>query len=180
MIQSSVARRYAKALFETLDPAGADPASSALSRLAEALATSAHLKHVLASPAFGQPQKLAILTSLAGRLEAPPALNGLLAQLVGKNRVALLPAIAEAFTALADEAKGNRRVSVTTAKSLSGAEQQTLTARLRELLRQDLLISFETDPGLLSGLQLRIGSTVIDSSVRSRLAAMQVLLTKES
>jgi F-type H+-transporting ATPase subunit delta len=180
VIQSSVARRYAKALFETLDPAGVDPASNALTRLAEALATSTHLKHVLASPAFSQPQKLAILSSLVSRLDAPHAVTGLVAQLVGKTRVGLLPAIAEAFTTLADEARGNRRVSVTTARSLSSAEQQTLTARLRELLRQDLLISFETDPGLLSGLQLRIGSTVIDSSVRSRLAAMQVLLTKES
>lgn len=180
MIQSAVARRYAKALFETLDPAGIDPALRGLADLGDTVSASSHLMHVLASPAFSEQDKLAVLASLIGRLGAPRALNGLLAQLVRKNRIGLLPEIAAAFGRLADEAKGSRRVSVATAKPLSRAEQQAMTARLRELLRHDVLVSFETDPALLSGMQVRIGSTVVDSTVRSRLTAMQALLTKES
>ncbi len=180
MIQSSVARRYAKALFETVDPPSIDPALTGLTSLGEALSQSTHLRHVLASPAFSEEDKLAILSTLVGRLGAPRAVTGLLAQLVRKNRISLLPQIAAAFAALADEAKGSRRVEVATAKPLSSAEQRELRSRLRELLRHDVLVSFETDAALLSGLQVRIGSTVFDSTVRSRLTAMQALLTKES
>lgn len=180
MIQSSVARRYAKALFETVDPPSIDPALTGLTSLGEALSRSSHLRHLLASPAFSAEDKLAVLFTLVGRLGAPDALNGLLAQLVKKNRISLLTQIAAAFAALADEAKGSRRVSVVTAKPLSRAEQQELKDRLCDLLRHDALVSFETDADLLSGLQVRIGNTVVDSTVRSRLTAMQALLTKES
>lgn len=180
MIQSSVARRYAKALFESVDAPTLDPALGGLTGLGDALSESTHLKHVLASPVFSEQDKLAVLSALTDRLGGPPALNGLLALLVKKNRIRLLPQIATAFAALADEAKGSRRVSVVTAKPLRETEQQGLRSRLRDVFRHEVLVLFETDPDLVSGLQIRVGSTVIDSTVRTRLSAMRALLTKES
>src|SRR5207249_12190615 len=58
-------------------------------------------------------------------------------------------------------------------------EQNRLRSRLRDLLRRDVDLTFHTTPELLAGLQIRIGSTVFDSTVRGRLTAMQGVLSKE-
>lgn len=179
MIKSFVARRYAKALFELLDAASVEATRTGLTGLADALAASSSLRHVLVSPAFGFEDKQAVLAALSRRLGCPPIVDNFLAQLVRKNRIGFLPEIADAFAALADQAQGTQPVSVTSAKALSPAEQQGLRSRLRDLLRRDVDLTFQTDPSLLSGLRIRIGSTVFDSTIRSRLAAVQTLLTKE-
>ncbi|MBI4400086.1 MAG: ATP synthase F1 subunit delta [Nitrospirae bacterium] len=179
MIKRSVARRYAKALFELLDAASLGATRTGLTGLADALTASSLLRHVLVSPAFGFEEKQAVLSALSRRLGCPPIVNDFLAQLVRKSRIGFLPEIADAFAALEDQAKGTQQVSVTSAKPLSPAQQQGLRTRLRDLLRRDVDLIFQTEPSLLSGLRIRIGSTVFDSTVRSRLAAVQTLLTKE-
>lgn len=179
MIKVSVARRYAKALFELLDAPSIGPARAGLAGLTHALSDSGPLKHVLASPAFGRDEKLAVLSALSQRLKCPPIINRFLTQLVKSNRVALLSAITDAFAALVDEATGTRRVAVTSAMELSSAEQTRLRSRLRDLLRREVELTFQTKPELLSGLQIRIGSTVFDSTVRGRLTALRGVLTKE-
>lgn len=179
MIKTSVARRYARALFELLEPSHVEPTRLGLAALSRAFVESAPLKHVLASPAFAVEQKLAVLSSLSERLGCPTVVNGFLSQLVKKTRIGFIPEIADAFAALADQAKGTRQIAVTSAAALSQAEQDGLRARLRDLLRTDVDLTFLTEPRLLSGLRIRIGSTVIDNTVRGRLTAMRALLTKE-
>lgn len=179
VIKSSVARRYAKALFELLDADRIAPTRAGLIGLGRALSDSAQLKHVLASPAFGVEEKQAVLSAISRKLGCPPVVDAFLGQLVKKNRAGYLPDIADAFAALADQAKGTQAVSVTSAADLGTAEQDRLHQRLRELLRHDVVLTFHTEPNLLSGLQIRIGSTAFDSSIRGRLTAMESLLTKE-
>jgi len=179
VIKSSVARRYAKALIELLDAESVEPARAALTGLGQAFSASPSLKHVLASPAFGTEEKLAVLKSLADKLHGPPVMKHFLAQLVHKNRIGFLPDIADAFASFADQSKGTRQVAVTSAAALNAAEQERVRARLRDLLKRDVDITFRTEPRLLGGLQIRIGSTLYDSSVRSRLNTMQTVLTKE-
>ncbi|HYM38187.1 MAG TPA: ATP synthase F1 subunit delta [Nitrospiraceae bacterium] len=179
MIKSSVARRYAKALFELLDAKSIEAARTGLAWLGQAFSQSPSLKHVLASPAFGADEKLAVLTTLVDKQHSPPVMKNFLSQLVHKNRIGFLPDIADAFASLADQSKGTRQVAVTSAATLNHAEQERVRTRLRDLLKRDVEITFQTEPRLLGGLQIRIGSTLYDSSVRSRLNTMQTILTKE-
>lgn len=179
MIKASVARRYAKALFDLLDARSLEPARAGLAGLTHALSDSGPLKHLLASPAFAQEEKLAVLSALSQRLKCPPIITRFLAQLVKKNRVTFLPEITDAFASFADDAKGTRQVTVTSAAALSSAEQTRLRSRLRDLLRGEVNLTFHTKPELLAGLQIRIGSTVFDSTVRGRLAALRGILIKE-
>ncbi|WP_447973723.1 ATP synthase F1 subunit delta [Nitrospira sp. Kam-Ns4a] len=179
MIKSSVARRYAKALFDLLDTGSVEPTRAGLTALGAALSASATLHHVLASPATSFEEKLEVLTALGQRVGCPTVVTSFLSQLVKKNRVRFLPEIAEAFAALADQARGARRVAVTSARPLDAAEADRIRARLKDLLRQDVELEFRTDPALIAGVQVRIGSTVFDSSVRARLTAMKALLSKE-
>ena len=179
VIKTAVARRYAKALFGLLELGQVEATRNGLVALADAVRTSAPLKHVLASPAFSIHDKQAVLESLSQRIGCPPIMGQFLAQLIKKNRVGFLPEIAEEFAVLADQAKGTQPVMVSSATPLTAENQEQLRSRLRALLRRDVDLTFHTKPTLLAGLQIRIGSTLFDSTVRTRLETMRTLVTKE-
>lgn len=179
MIKTAVARRYAQALFELLDQSNIEETRGTLDGLGMAMQDSASLRHVVASPAFGVEEKIGVLTELGGRFGCPPAGKAFIGQLVKKNRVGFLPEIAEAFSKLVDQSKGTQQVTVSSAIPLPQAEQDRIKTRLRETLKRDVEVTFQTEAGHLAGLQIHIGSTVVDSTVRGRLRAMQSLLTKE-
>jgi F-type H+-transporting ATPase subunit delta len=179
VIKIAVARRYAKALFELLEPAHRETAKEGLSALGSALSDTSALKHLMVSPAFSASDKTAVLSELGRRCSLPEAAEGFLAQLVRKNRVGFLPEIAAEFAHLAEESRGAQSVSIMTAQSLSPAEQTALRAQLQELLRREVDPIFSSDPRIIAGLRIQIGSTVYDSTARSRLTALRVALTKE-
>ncbi len=179
MIKTAVARRYAKALFDLLDKQSLEPARLALHGLGEAYAGSTELRHAVASPAFPEEHKVGILTELAQRLGCPPVGKNFLDQLVKKNRVGFLSDIADAFARLVDESKGTEQVVVSSARPLPPVEQDRIKSRLKEVLSREVDVTFHADPSHVAGLYIRIGSTVVDSTVRGRLTAMQQLLTKE-
>lgn len=179
VIKTAVASRYAKALFELLDDSSVEPVRAGLTALAHAYSETEALRHVLASPVFRPEDKITVLAELSRRLQMPPVTTRFLAQLVHKNRVGFLMDISIAFAQLADQAKGARQVKVVSARTLEAKEQDSLRARLREVLKRDIELNVQTDPGLLSGLRIQIGSTVFDSSIRNRLTAIRTALTKE-
>jgi F-type H+-transporting ATPase subunit delta len=179
VIKTAVARRYAQALFELLDASTIEPTREALTGLGQAIKDSVALRHAVASPAFGAEVKIAVLAELGSRLGCPPVGRTFLGQLVKKNRVGYLPEIAEAFAKLADASKGIQQVTVSTAAALPPTEQNRISTRLREMLKRQIEVTFHTDARHLAGVQIHLGSTVIDSTVRGRLQAMQSLLTKE-
>lgn len=151
----------------------------ALNGLGDAFKSSESLRHVVASPAFGMDEKIAALTALGSRLGCPSVGQSFLGQLVRKNRVGFLPEIADAFGKLVDQSKGTQQVTVSSAAALPQAEQDRIKTRLRELLKGEVEVTFQADQYHLAGLQIRIGNTVVDSTIRGRLQAMQNLLTKE-
>lgn len=179
MNKTTVARRYARSLFGLVDTSAVEGTRTGLAALSRASLESPPLKHVLASPAFGFEEKMAVLSALSKKLGCPPMVEPFLAQLIRKNRIGFLPEISEAFAEIADEAQGRRQVTVASAKPLSKADQEGLRTRFREVLRQDIDLTFHTQPDLLGGLRVQIGSMVFDTTLRGRLTTMQTLLTKE-
>ena len=179
MIKTAVARRYAQALFELLDQSTIEATRGTLNGLAQAIKDSSSLRHVIASPVFGVEDKIGVLTELAGRFACPPVVKAFLWQLVKKNRVRFLPDIADAFAKLVDRSKGTQQVTVSSASPWPAAEQDRIKTRLQETLKREVDVTFQTDAAHLAGLQIYIGSRVVDSTVRGRLNAMQALLTRE-
>ena len=179
MIKTTVARRYAQALFELLDQASIEVTRSTLDSLGQAMKESDQLRHVVASPAFSVEEKTAVLMALGEKLGCPPAGKAFLGQLVKKTRIGFLPEIATAFGKLVDQSKGTQPVTVSSAAALSVTEQDRIKARLRDTLKRDVDVTFQADAGHLAGLQIQIGSTVVDGTVRGRLRDLQVALTRE-
>ncbi len=179
MIKKAVARRYAQALFELLDQTTIEQTRVALTGLGQAIKDSVALRHVVASPVFGVEDKIAVLAELGSRLGCPPVGKTFLEQLVKKNRVGFLPEIAEAFAKLADASKGTQQVTVFSAIAIPQDEQGQISNRLRTILKRQVDVTFHTDARYLAGMQIRLGNTVVDSTVLGRLQAMRSLLTKE-
>jgi F-type H+-transporting ATPase subunit delta len=137
------------------------------------------MKHLLASPAYSQDEKLAVLAEICRRMQCPPIVESFLSPLVAKSRAGMLPEIADAFGIIADEAKGAKHLTVQSPTPLSGAEQDQLRTRLRDVLKRNVEVTFETNPTLLAGVYLQMGSLVVDSTLRGRLDAMRSQLSKE-
>lgn len=178
MNKTTIARRYAVALFGLLDPSDVESTRQGLRELAQAVHASTALKHVCGSPVFTMEEKHGVLKSLSDRLGAPSVVKDFLGQLLRKNRIGILEEIAQAFSALADEREGKHPIFVTAADQLSPSDQDWLRTQLGTLTSQKIDLLFDQDPSLIAGLQIRIGSKVYDSSVRGRLERMRVLLVK--
>ncbi len=178
MNKSSVARRYATALFNLLDDENIAIVGNSLSAFSQSFNTSHSFRHAIASPVFTFEEKNALLQALSDRTGAPPVLKQFCEQLLKKNRGNVLPEIAEAFSDLADEKKGLQHVCVVSAKELSSADQQQLQSDLTTKLKQSVKLKFETNPSLIAGLQIRIGSHVFDNTVRGKLTNMRTRLAK--
>ncbi|MCP9451077.1 MAG: ATP synthase F1 subunit delta [Nitrospira sp.] len=178
MIKTAVARRYARALFELLDPATIEATQETLNGLGRALKESADLRYVLASPTFAADEKIVILAELSGRFHCPPEGRAFLGQLVRKHRIGFLPEIAEAFNRLVDQARKVQRVSVSSARALSPDEQEQMTAKLREALKREVAVTFRTDASLLAGIRVQIENKEVDGTVRGRLQDIRSLLAQ--
>lgn len=178
MTKNAVARRYASALFNLLDTSTIAAGRAGLQALSKALQESVTLRNVLASPAFDLQEKSNVLATMSDRLRCPPIMKDFLDQLLKKNRADIIPEISEAFDELADQQEQIQKVSVTSAQKLDSAQQQRLAKDLGNYLKQKVQLTFETEPSLISGLQIRIGSKVFDSTVRGRLTRMGGLLVK--
>jgi F-type H+-transporting ATPase subunit delta len=179
VIKTVIARRYAKALFELLDQSNIEATRDTLSALSQAMKDSSSLHHVIASPAFGIEEKIGVLTELAGRVSCPPVGKAFLGLLVKKHRIGFLPDIADAFGKLVDQSKGTQQVTVSSAAVLPQVEQDRIKTRLRETLKSEVEVTFQSDASHLAGLRIHIGSLVVDSTVRGRLASLRTALTRE-
>ena len=92
--------------------------------------------------------------------------------LAGNRRLSALPDVVRAFSAIAAAARGEVTAEVTTAHPLDAAQLADLSAKLKEREGRDVKVKASVDPDILGGLVVRIGSTMIDSSIRTRLNSL--------
>lgn len=170
MIVGSIARRYAKALFDLAVEANRVEAwAQSLVALRQAVDASPELHDLLANPVYTKEQRQGLAAQLARALSLEAAPTNLLALLAERNRLAYLGGIAETFGRLADEKLGRVRAKVVSAVPLSEAEVQALSARLAAVAQAQVIVERAVDPALLGGVVAQVGSFVYDGSLRSQL-----------
>jgi F-type H+-transporting ATPase subunit delta len=179
VIQTAIARRYAKALFSLLTPSDIRAAAESLSALGGALAVSRELRELLHNPVIGLDKKAAVVHELGTKANAPPVVEQFLAHVVRKNRIALLAEIAEAFGRLADQASNRKVVHLSSARSLTDANRAEIQQKLEGATNGTIELTTDVDPRLLGGLQITIGSTVYDGTLRGQIDRMRTALSKE-
>ncbi len=179
MTGRTIARRYAKALVGLAQEQGLlERAGAELKALSELLGASSDLRALLYNPGIRRDFKQRVLGALMERLGACALTKGFLYLVLDKGRIRYLEAVAECYQELADERLGRARAAVRTARALTPEATQRLKARLSEISGKEVVLDIKEEPGLIGGLVAQMGSTVMDGSVKSHLAALKDLLAR--
>jgi F-type H+-transporting ATPase subunit delta len=174
MSKSSVAERYARAVFELADEAGQTAAlTQQLADFAAAYGASAPFRNVMQNPLVEPQQRDAVLKDIASRLGVSPLCTSTIRYIASRRRMACLPEIARRLGSLADEKAGVVRASVTSAGQLSESYYEKLKGELEGLTGRKIVLERKQDPTLIAGVITRIGDNTIDGSVRGKLDQLE-------
>ena len=181
MTSRGAAGRYARALFDITLAEQRDltEANRQLTDLARLFSETAALARVLTNPAIPAPRKRAVVEQLlarAGTLQ--PAVSKLLLLLADRDRLALVPEIAQAFENRLMDHQKVVRAEVVTAIDLPLDRIAALKSTLAAATGRDVRLATRVDPDIIGGAIARIGSTVYDGSVTRQLARIKETLTK--
>ena len=173
-LTSGVAGRYAAALFELADGAGAvDAVEADLDTLKAMLDGSADLRRLVGSPAFSTGDQWKAMEAILGRA----GIAGLTVRFIGvvaaNRRLFALPGMIRAYKALAADRRGEIAADVTSAIPLTDAQRAELGRALKDRLGSDVALNERVDPSILGGLIVKVGSRMIDTSLKTKLNALK-------
>jgi F-type H+-transporting ATPase subunit delta len=169
-IQASLSGRYATALFDLARESSAiDVVGNSLAALAKALSESADLKALTTNPLIGRSEASSGVAAVAAAMKLDKLTTNFLGVLAGNRRLGQLGAVIAAFNSLAAAHRGEATAEVTSAHPLDAAQVSALKAQLKTKVGRDVAVTQKVDPAILGGLVVRIGSQMIDSSIRTRL-----------
>ncbi len=172
-VQASLGGRYALALFELAAQAKSiDGVEQSLASVRDALDQSADFRELTTSPLVQRGAAVKAVLATADGLGVDPTTRSFLGVLAENRRLAALPDIIRAFRQLAARHRGEATAEVTSAHPLDQGQVDELKQQLRLRLGREVSVDLAVDPGLLGGLVVRIGSQMIDSSIRTRLNAL--------
>jgi F-type H+-transporting ATPase subunit delta len=176
---TDVGQRYARALFELADEAGAIAAVEAdLVSLKKAWSESADLRRLLNSPTFSADDKGAGLGAIADKAKLHTVTRKFIGLLSANRRTGALPDVINAFVKLSADKRGVVAAEVITALPLSAAQSKGVAAALRQALGKDPEISTRVDPAILGGIKVRVGSRLFDASLKSKLDSLKFALKR--
>ena len=169
-IVAGLGGRYATALFQLARDGGSlDAVAASLGKLNQALADSADFADLTRSPLVGREAGTRAALATADSLGLDPLAKNFLGLLAKNRRLGALPAIIRGFNSLAAAHRGETTAEVTSAHTLSDEQTQALKAKLKAMLGRDVTVDVKVDPEILGGLVVRVGSRMIDSSIRTKL-----------
>ncbi len=172
-IKASLAGRYASALFDLASEAGTvTTVESDLDNLAAALAESGELRALIKNPEVSRSQLGNVMSGIAAHLGLSDLTGNFLGVLAENRRVADLPAMIRAFSAIAAAQRGEVNAEVASAHPLTEAQLTELEGKLRAREGRTVKLNSRVDPDLLGGLVVTIGSKRIDNSIRTRLNSL--------
>lgn len=176
-VLTQIARPYASALFDLAQSenqlASVETGLSDISRL---IGESSDFAHYLRSPVISGDAKAVALDAILGKSQVNPLVANFL-RLVAKNgRLFALDNIIVGFRELAAVARGETTADVTSASPLSADQVSALSETLKAKLGKTVTLNQFVDPSLIGGLQVKVGSQMIDSSIKTKLAAMKIAM----
>ena len=174
---SGVAQRYATALFELAEEAGAiDTVAAALDSFNGLLAESEDLTRLIQSPAFTAEEQVAAIKAVLEKA----GIAGLAANFIGfvasKRRLFALPGMIAGYKRLVAEAKGIVSAEVTVAEEPTAKRADEIRAALKGVAGKDVDVSIKIDPALIGGLIVKMGSRMVDASLKTKLNSIRLAM----
>jgi len=174
---SGVAGRYASALFDLARDAGVLEAVEAdLKALTSAISISDDLRSFLRSPVYDGADQMNVIGALAEKAGFGE-LTGNFLKLVAKNRrLFALPGMIEAFDVRLADHRGEVSAEAVTAAALNDDQIKALRHEIEAMVGKAVNLETRVDPGLLGGLIVKIGSQMIDASLKTKLNRLKTLM----
>lgn len=173
-MSQSIAGRYAQAVFDIVkEEGGLDALAQQTGDLQAALHDSVDLRNLIASPIYSRDQQSSAISALADKMNLSATLANTLKLMAQNRRLFVLPQLVDRLQALIAEERGEVTADVTSAIALTDEQQKRLTQTLAEKSGKTVKLNTRVDEGLIGGMIVKMGSQMIDSSVRSKLASLQ-------
>jgi F-type H+-transporting ATPase subunit delta len=178
MTSRGAATRYARALFDTVLAEGLDlqKAQTDLGEFAGLVAENEALQRVLTNPAIPVARKRAVIDELLSRASLQPTVAKLLLMLAERDRLVILPEVADVFNARLMEHQNVVRARIVTAVALPSDRVTALAAGLTRATGRNVVIEAQVDPAIIGGAVARIGGTVYDGSITRQLERIRETL----
>ena len=174
MSQIVIAKRYARALTNLIDKEKElESVLQSLTDLAEAFQSSSDLQKLLVNTKVSLDDKTKVIIQILEKMKAPPLVQTFMRYLLAKRRIMLLPEIEQAFSQLVMEKLGKLEADVTVAEELSKSNLKELEEKISSYSGKTVSVTQHTDPSILGGIITRIGSVVIDGSIRNQLTRVR-------
>jgi F-type H+-transporting ATPase subunit delta len=172
---SGVASRYANALFDLAkERGGLEQAGADLASLQQAVGESDDLARLLRSPVVSREEHERASAALAERLGASDTVRSFLGVLARQRRMAALPAIIDEFAGLLAAHRGEETAEVTSAVALDESQLGEVREAVAGYVGRPVQLSAAVDPSLLGGLVVRIGSRMVDASLKTKLHNLEL------
>ena len=169
-IQASLSGRYASALFDLARESKAiEKVESSLATIESAMAQSDDLRRLVSSPLIARGAAANAVKAVGASLKLDTLTTNFLGVLASNRRLSQLTKVIASFRNLAANHRGEASATVTTAHGLSDAQVNALKAKLEARVGRDVAVTMKTDPAILGGLIVKIGSQLIDGSIRTKL-----------
>lgn len=174
---SDLAGRYASALLDLADEKKAlDQVSGDLQILRAMIAESADLGRLLKSPVITRDQQRKAMAAIMDKAGIGQLTRNFVLVVAQNHRLFALPAMIEAYLAELARRRGEIAAQVTSARSLTDAQRTALLEALRATVGAKVKLDLKVDPALIGGLIVKVGSRMVDSSLRSKLQRLQLAM----
>ena len=169
-IQASLAGRYATALFGLArDEQQIDAVTRSLASIEAALSESSEFRALVTSPLVGRADAAKAIAALTPKLGLDPTNANFQRVLAGNGRLGELKSVIRMVRQLAADHRGETTAEVTSAHPLDDRQIADLKANLKSRVGRDVAIDAHVDPAILGGIVVRLGSQMIDASIRTKL-----------
>ncbi|WP_425040931.1 F0F1 ATP synthase subunit delta [Primorskyibacter sp. S187A] len=173
-ISSGIAERYATAVFEiALENKELPKLEANLDDLAAALDESADLRDLISSPVYARDAQETAITSVASKMKLLPVMGNVLGLMAQKRRLFVLPQLVAQLRAAIADHKGEVTAEVSAAQALTKAQSDALAKQLKASVGKDVKVNVTVDESLIGGFVVKVGSKMIDTSIRSKLNSLQ-------
>lgn len=175
--ETGLAGRYANAVFVLAQGGdGVDALAGDFAQLQRLIDGNRELADLIKAPIYSRAQKGAVMAAILEKMGAAALTRRFILTLAAKRRLFALADIIAAYERLVAALRGEVRAEVTSARALSDSETAQLKAVLKEKLGREPKLDTRVDPALLGGLAVKLGSRMIDSSLRTKLNGLRVVM----
>lgn len=174
---STIARPYAVAAYDLAKKQKDLAGWSEMLTLMRNVASDSDMQNFISDPKVQRSQLAEVFLSVCGKALNEQGQN-LVNLLVEYGRLAILPAISDAFEALKAKDEGVLEAEIISAAELSKQDTQSITKKLEAKFDKKIVVKNNVDPELLGGVKIIVGDTVIDTSVKSQLQNLAYTLSE--